>query len=257
VAGHVRFEFRNVAKNYLFERSHKFPGIQPNSGRRDYSRLSCGVAETQQLALSVEREGTTAARPPGTRMASPGIAAGCFDGSLSVADPIHAARGAAPLVGWSGMMRTIGAISDTHGLLRPQALAALAGCDLIIHAGDIGSPDVLARLGALAPVHAVRGNVDHGAWSANLPVTQRIEIDGFRIYVLHILAKLDPQAADNVDAVIYGHSHQPKIETKNGTLFFNPGSAGPRRFRLPITVGRMTAEHGKLCAEIVELSVER
>src|SRR6476619_1695256 len=115
------------------------------------------------------------------------------------------------------MMRTIGAISDTHGLLRPQALAALAGCDPIIHAGDIGSPAVLARLGALAPVHAVRGNVDHGAWSANLPVTQRIEIDGFRIYVLHILAELDPQAAVNVDAVISGHSHQPKIETKNGT----------------------------------------
>jgi predicted phosphodiesterase len=79
----------------------------------------------------------------------------------------------------------------------------------------------------------VRGNVDHGAWSANLPVTQRIEIDGFRIYVLHILTELDPQAADNVDAVIYGHSHQPKIEAKNGTLFFNPGSAGPRRFGLP------------------------
>ena len=107
------------------------------------------------------------------------------------------------------MMRTIGAISDTHGLLRPQALAALAGCDPIIHAGDVGSPDVLARLGALAPLHAVRGNVDHGAWSANLPVTQRIEIDGFRIYVLHILAELDPQAADKVDAVIYGHSHRP------------------------------------------------
>jgi uncharacterized protein len=172
-------------------------------------------------------------------------------------DPIARARGTAPLVVWSGMMRTIGAISDTHGLLRPQALAALTGCDPIIHAGDVGSPDVLARLGALAPVHAVRGNVDHGAWSANLPVTQRIEIDGFRIYVLHILAELDPQAADKVDAVIYGHSHQPKIETKNGTLFFNPGSAGPRRFRLPITVGRMTAEHGKLRAEIVELSVER
>jgi len=154
------------------------------------------------------------------------------------------------------MMRTIGVISDTHGLLRPQALAALAGCDPIIHAGDIGSPAVLARLGALAPAHAVRGNVNHGAWSANLPVTQRIEIDGFRIYVLHILAELNPQAADNVDAVIYGHSHQPKIETTNGTLFFNPGSAGPRRFRLPITVGRMTVEHGKLHAEIVELSVE-
>src|SRR5215467_558001 len=144
------------------------------------------------------------------------------------------------------MMRTIGAISDTHGLLRPQALAALVGCDPIIHAGDVGSPDVLARLGALAPVHAVRGNVDHGAWSANLSVTQRIEIDGFRIYVLHILAELDPQAADKVDAVIYGHSHLPKIE----------GSAEPRRFGLPPTVGRVTAEHGKLRAEIVELSVE-
>src|SRR5258705_3632200 len=108
------------------------------------------------------------------------------------------------------MMRTIGVISDTHGLLRPQALAPLAVCDLMINAGDMGTPAVLARLGALAPVHAVRGNVDHGAWSANLPVTQRIEIDGFRIYVLHILAELNPQAADNVDAVIYGHSHQPK-----------------------------------------------
>ena len=154
-------------------------------------------------------------------------------------------------------MRTIGAISDTHGLLRPQALAALAGCDPIIHAGDVGSPDVLARLGALAPVYAVRGNVDHGAWSANLPMMQQIEIDGFRIYVVHVLAELDLQSADNVDVVIYGHSHQPKIETKNGTLLFNPGSAGPRRFCLPITVGRMTAEHGKLRAEIVELSVER
>jgi putative phosphoesterase len=121
------------------------------------------------------------------------------------------------------MMRTIGAISDTHGLLRPQALAALAGCDPIIHAGDIGSPDVLARLGALAPVHAVRGNVDHGAWSANLPVTQRIEIDGFRIYVLHILAELDPQAADKVDAVIYGHSHQPQDRDKERHTLFQSG----------------------------------
>src|SRR5260370_35643015 len=94
--------------------------------------------------------------------------------------PAHAAA----LVGWSGMMRTIGAISDTHGLVRPQALAALAGCDPIIHAGDVGSPDVLARLGALAPGHAVRGNVDHGAWSANLPATPRIETVAFPIDVL-------------------------------------------------------------------------
>jgi putative phosphoesterase len=164
---------------------------------------------------------------------------------------------AAPLVVWSAMRRTIGAISDTHGLLRPQALAALADCDPILHAGDVGSPDVLARLGALAPVYAVRGNVDHGVWSANLPGALLIEIDGFHIYVVHILAELDPQTSDNVDAVIYGHSHQPRMETKNGTLFFNPGSAGPRRFRLPITVGRITAENGKLRAEIVELSVRR
>src|SRR2546430_12105220 len=112
------------------------------------------------------------------------------------------------------MMRTIGAISDTHGLLRPQALAALAGCDPIIHAGDVGSPDVLARLGALAPVYAVRGNVDHGAWSANLLVTRRIEIDGFRIYVLHILAELDPQAADKNNGVSYAASHQPEFRSQ-------------------------------------------
>ena len=153
-------------------------------------------------------------------------------------------------------MRTIGAISDTHGLLRPQALAALADCAPIIHAGDVGSPDVLARLAELATVHAVRGNIDHGEWSANLPMTQRIEVDGFRIYVLHILGELNPQSTDRIDAVIYGHSHQPKIETKNGILFFNPGSAGPRRFRLPVTIGRVTAEHGSLRAEIIELSVQ-
>jgi putative phosphoesterase len=116
-------------------------------------------------------------------------------------------------------MRAIGAISDTHGLLRPQAVAALAGCDPIIHVGNVGSPDVLARLGALAPVHAVRGNVDHNAWSTNLPVTQRIEIDGFRIYVLHILAELDPQAADNVDAVIYGICTSPRSRQRTAHSF--------------------------------------
>src|SRR5262249_61108506 len=109
------------------------------------------------------------------------------------------------------MMRTIGAISDTHGLLRPQALAALAGCDPIIHAGDVGSPDVLVRLGALAPVHAVRGKVDHAAWSANLPVTHRIEIEGFRCYVLHILPELNPQASAKSAAGRDGHSRHPKI----------------------------------------------
>jgi len=142
-------------------------------------------------------------------------------------DPIARARGAAPLVVWSGRMRTIGAISDTHGLLRPQALAALAGCDPIIHAGDVGSPDVLERLGALAPVHAVRGNVDHGAWSANLPVTQRIEIDGFRIYVLHILAELEPQAADKVDAVILWSFAPAQDRDKERHTLFQSGQCRP------------------------------
>lgn len=152
------------------------------------------------------------------------------------------------------MARTIGVISDTHGLLRPQALAALAGCAPIIHAGDVGGPDVLAKLRELGEVHAVRGNVDQDEWSRSLPMTQRIEIEGFRILVLHILAELDVPT-DDVDAVIYGHSHQPKIETKDGTLFFNPGSAGPRRFSLPITVGRLTVEGGELRAEIIDLPV--
>jgi len=152
------------------------------------------------------------------------------------------------------MARAIGVISDTHGLLRPQALAALAGCAPIIHAGDVGSPDVLTKLRALGIVHAVRGNIDQDTWSRDLPMTQRIEIDGFRIVVLHILAELDVPT-DDVDAVIYGHSHQPKIETTGGTLFFNPGSAGPRRFSLPITVGRMIVEGGKLRPEIIDLPV--
>ena len=150
-------------------------------------------------------------------------------------------------------MRTIGVISDTHGLLRPQALAALQGCDPIIHAGDVGSPDILPALQAIAPVFPVRGNVDYGPWADTLPPTQVIEIEGHRIYVLHILDELKGDAAHGCEAVIYGHSHQPKIETRNGTLFFNPGSAGPRRFRLPITLGRVTIENGKLRASLIDL----
>jgi putative phosphoesterase len=114
---------------------------------------------------------------------------------------------------------------------------------------------VLAQLRDLAPVHAVRGNVDHGAWSEALPMTHTLTIDGLRIHILHILAELDG-AGEGADAVIYGHSHRPMIETKNGTLFFNPGSAGPRRFSLPITVGRLTVENGALRAQIVDLAVD-
>ena len=148
----------------------------------------------------------------------------------------------------------IGVISDTHGLLRPEAVAALASSDFIIHAGDVGDPAVLDRLRAISPVTAVRGNVDAGAWARELPQTNVLEVEACSIYVLHILDQLDlkPEAS-GFAAVIYGHSHKPHIETRNGVLYFNPGSAGPRRFDLPVSVGKLTAHAGQLSAEIVEL----
>src|SRR5205807_828884 len=132
-------------------------------------------------------------------------------------------------------MRHIGVISDTHGLLRPQALAALRGSALIIHAGDVGDPAILAALGEIAPVFAVRGNVDRGAWANDLPASELVEFEQHSIYVLHDLGELDlDPASAGLHAVISGHSHRPSIETKRGVLYFNPGSAGPRRFDLPI-----------------------
>jgi uncharacterized protein len=149
----------------------------------------------------------------------------------------------------------IGVISDTHGLLRPEAVEALRGSDHIIHAGDVGEPEILALLTEIAPVTAVRGNVDHGAWARKLPETEVVEIGGISIYVLHDLAQLDlkPEAA-GFAAVIYGHSHVPRQEMRNGVLYFNPGSAGPRRFKLPVTVGRLTIEGKKVQAEILEIA---
>ena len=148
----------------------------------------------------------------------------------------------------------IGVISDTHGLLRPEALAALQGSDYIIHAGDIGDPQILDKLVAIAPLTAVRGNVDHGAWTRKIPATNVLEIGEISIYVLHNLQELDlkPEAA-KFAAVVYGHSHVPKQEVKNGVLYFNPGSAGPRRFKLPVSVGRMTIEDGRIDSEILLL----
>ena len=152
------------------------------------------------------------------------------------------------------MAETVGVISDTHGLLRPEALEALHGCDRIIHAGDVGSPDVLDRLRLVAPVVAVRGNVDKGGWALALPRTDTIELDGHAIHVLHILADLDLKpAAGGISAVVYGHSHKPSIEERDGVLFLNPGSAGPRRFRLPVTVARLSVVDGKLAARIIAL----
>jgi putative phosphoesterase len=148
----------------------------------------------------------------------------------------------------------IGVISDTHGLLRPQALAALRDCDRIIHAGDIGDPEILATLAGIAPVTAIRGNVDREPWARKIPPTNVLEVDNLSIYILHNLAELDlrPEAA-GFAAVIYGHSHAPKQETKNGVMYFNPGSAGPKRFKLPVSVGRLMIESGAVRGEILHL----
>ncbi len=148
----------------------------------------------------------------------------------------------------------IGVISDTHGLLRTEALAALRGSDYIIHAGDVGNPQILEKLAEIAPVTAVRGNVDHDEWAQKIPTTNVLEIGRVSIYVLHILQELDlkPEAA-KFAAVVYGHSHVPKQEVKQSVLYFNPGSAGPRRFNLPVTVGRLILSDGKLESEIVKL----
>ena len=152
----------------------------------------------------------------------------------------------------------VGVISDTHGLLRPEALAALHGSDYIIHAGDVGDPAILDKLAEIAPVTAVRGNVDHGAWAQKIPATNVLEVGEVSIYVLHSIQELDlkPEAA-KFAAVIYGHSHVPKQEMKNGVLYFNPGSAGPRRFKLPVSVGRLTIENGKIKAKILVLEESR
>ena len=149
----------------------------------------------------------------------------------------------------------IGVISDTHGLLRPEVLEALQGADHIIHAGDVGDPGILKKLTEIAPVTAVRGNVDPERWARKLPQTEVLEIEGTSIYILHDLKTLDlkPEAA-GFAAVVFGHTHIPKQETRHGVLHFNPGSAGPKRFRLPITVGKLTVQAGMIRGEILSLA---
>jgi uncharacterized protein len=153
-------------------------------------------------------------------------------------------------------IHTVGVISDTHGLLRPEAVAALTGVERIIHAGDIGERAVLDALGRLAPVSAVRGNNDRGGWARDIPETQVVEIGGVALYVLHDLhgLDLDPRAA-GFAAVIAGHSHQPRQERRDGVLYFNPGSAGPRRFRLPVSLGRLTVERGRVTGALTTLEI--
>jgi hypothetical protein len=150
----------------------------------------------------------------------------------------------------------VGVISDTHGLMRPQALEALRGSELIVHAGDIGAPAVLDALAAIAPVTAIRGNNDRDRWAQTLPDTAAVEVAGTWLYLLHDVhtLDLDPGAA-GFAAVIAGHSHKPLIAERDGALFVNPGSAGPRRFTLPVAVARLFIAAGQVRAEVVELQV--
>lgn len=148
----------------------------------------------------------------------------------------------------------VGVISDTHGLLRPQALEQLRGVQHIVHAGDIGDPAILEQLSRQAPVTAVRGNTDRGEWARRLPLTEVLEVGGVCLYVLHSLEDLDldPVAA-GFAAVIHGHTHRPSRERRQEVLFLNPGSAGPRRFTLPVTLARLTVSGRKVDAEVIQL----
>ena len=152
-------------------------------------------------------------------------------------------------------MLRVGLISDTHGLLRPEALAFLEGSDHIVHGGDICDAGVLEALSTIAPVTAVRGNNDHGPWAARLRETELLRVEEVSVYAIHDLSQLDmePHAA-GVHVVVSGHSHKPLVERRDGILYVNPGSAGPRRFKLPISVGELTVDGSSVSARIVELA---
>ena len=153
-------------------------------------------------------------------------------------------------------MPRVGLISDTHGLLRPEAVTFLRGSDYIAHAGDIGGADVLTQLNALAPVTAVRGNNDSGSWAEAIPESQVLQVDDVFMYVLHNLAELDldPVAA-GFHVVVSGHSHQPSVKERDGVHYVNPGSSGPRRFKLPITVAELDIAGHSVSARVVELQM--
>ena len=152
-------------------------------------------------------------------------------------------------------MKTIGVISDTHGLLREEAIQILEGCDLILHAGDIGKLEVIAGLQRIAPVIAVRGNVDKEPWADDFGAVEVIEVSGKYLYLIHNVSELDVDPVGQFDAVIFGHSHKPVNEVKEGVLFFNPASAGPRRFKLPIAVGKIRLSDSHISAEIIEIDL--
>ena len=151
-------------------------------------------------------------------------------------------------------MMLVGVISDTHGLMRPAALVALKGADLIIHAGDVGKHEVLDQLRVIAPTHAVRGNIDLQSWASDLPAMLNVNVQGETFHVMHDIAELAVEPASaGIAAIVFGHSHKPSIEMGGGVLYLNPGSAGPRRFNLPVTVARVRVSRRTLVPEIVTL----
>lgn len=148
----------------------------------------------------------------------------------------------------------LGVVSDTHGLVRPRALELLRGCDLILHAGDVGGAEVLETLAAVAPVRAVRGNTDHAPWASALPETDVVEAGGLFLYLLHDIGRLDlDPAAAGFHAVIFGHSHKPAVYRRAGVLFLNPGSIGPRRFRLPVSLALLGLRGDSLDPRLIEI----
>jgi putative phosphoesterase len=164
--------------------------------------------------------------------------------------------GATSVAGSSNNSGVIGVVSDTHGLLRDEAFRALQGSEFIIHAGDVGSPEILTRLETLCPVTAVRGNIDTGAWADLLPPTALVEALSKRIYVIHDANDLDlDPAAAGIHVVISGHSHRPSSVEKDGVLYLNPGAAGPRRFRLPVTLARLHLHASPIQVEFIDLSL--
>jgi putative phosphoesterase len=151
----------------------------------------------------------------------------------------------------------VGLISDTHGLMRPQALEALQGCDYLIHGGDIGKPEILETLKAIAPLTVVRGNNDtDDAWASDVPYEAVLRIGEVAIYTTHILADVPKSLPDDVRVVVTGHSHRPLQQVRDGVLFINPGSAGPRRFKLPITVGMLHIDGADVRGELIELTLK-
>lgn len=151
-------------------------------------------------------------------------------------------------------MPTIGAISDTHGLLRPEVLKLFKSVDLILHAGDIGDPQILEQLKALAPTIVVRGNNDKGEWATRIPESRKVDVGAISIFMIHDVKEISVSNLTGVDIILSGHSHKPSIERRGGILYLNPGSAGPRRFKLPIGVARITIKKSRVTARLIEIT---